>query len=93
MKGPDGDVWVLVGPTAGFTGTAGMQAPNGNGGHDTGYAANSERLDYEINFVKTGTYYVWVLAWGEGGSDDSCHVGLDGQETPLSNRMSGWSAA
>jgi hypothetical protein len=90
VKGPDGDVWVLVGPTAGFTGTAGMQAPNGNGGHSTGYAANSERLDYEINFLKTGTYYVWVLAWGASGNDDSCHVGLDGQETPGSSAMSGW---
>lgn len=93
VKGPDGDEWILVGPTGGFTGTAGMQAPNGNGGHDTGYAANSERLDYEINFVKTGTHYVWILAYGETGSDDSCHVGLDGVETPLSDRMSGWSAS
>ena len=93
VKGPDGDEWILVGPTGGFTGTAGMQAPNGNGGHDTDYVANSERLDYEINFVKTGTHFVWVLAWGEGGSDDSCHIGLDGQATPLSDRMTGWSAS
>ncbi|MHC4628652.1 MAG: discoidin domain-containing protein, partial [Planctomycetota bacterium] len=55
------------------------------------YAANSERLEYEINFVKTGTHYVWVLAWGPDGGGDSCHVGLDGEETPDSSQMSsGW---
>jgi len=86
-----GHAWEETGPTGGFTGTAGMHAPNGNGGHgNTGYAANSERLEYEINFVKTGTHYVWILAWGADGSDDSCHAGLDGEETPLSDRMSGW---
>ena len=59
---------------------------------DTGYAATSPRLDYQINFLKTGMHYVWILAWGASGTDDSCHAGLDGVETPLSNRMTGWSA-
>ncbi len=82
--------WQQVGPTGGFTGEAGMQA-NSGGNIDTNYAANSPRLDYEIDFVKTGTHYVWILGWGNGGGDDSCHAGLDGEETPLSNRMTGWS--
>ena len=88
-----GDVWVLTGPTEGFLGEAGMHAPNGQGGHGSDYAANSERLEYEIDFVKTGTHYVWILAWGADGTDDSCHVGLDGEETPLSNQMTGWSGS
>ena len=79
-----GHAWEETGPAGGFTGTAGMHAPNGQGGHgNTGYAETSERLEYEINFVKTGTHYVWILAWGADGTDDSCHVGLDGVETPL----------
>ena len=86
-----GHKWEETGPTGGFTGVLGMHAPNGRGGHSSNYAANSERLDYEINFVKTGPHYVWILAWGFDGSDDSCHAGLDGEETPLSDRMSGWS--
>ncbi|MHC4569902.1 MAG: hypothetical protein ACYTE3_29625, partial [Planctomycetota bacterium] len=49
-----GHAWELTGPTGGFTGTAGMWAPNGQGGGGSNYAANSERLEYEINFVKTG---------------------------------------
>ena len=70
-----------------------MHAPNGRGGHSTNYAANSERLDYEIDFVKTGTYYVWILAWGFDGNDDSCHAGLDGEEIPTLVAMSGWSGS
>jgi hypothetical protein len=85
-----GHQWELTGPTGGFTGIAGMHAPNGRGGHSTNYAANSERLEYEIDFVKTGTHYVWILAWGAGGNDDSCHAGLDGEEVDTSNAMSGW---
>ncbi|UCC96658.1 MAG: discoidin domain-containing protein, partial [Phycisphaerales bacterium] len=80
--------WEEVGPTDGFTGNAGMQVL-GPSFYDPGYSATSPRLDYEINFVKTGTHYVWILAWAAGGSDDSCHVGLDGEEQPLSNNWSG----
>ena len=81
--------WELVGPTGGFTGEAGMQV-NGLNSRDTDYAATSPRLDYEVEFVKTGTHYVWILAWGAGGGDDSCHAGLDGEEIDTCDRMSGW---
>jgi len=84
-----GHAWELTGPTGGFTGEFGMHAPNGNGGHSSNFETNSERLEYEINFVKTGIHYVWILAWGESGSDDSCHAGLDG-DASLSSQMSGW---
>jgi hypothetical protein len=83
-----GAEWMEVGPTDGFTGEAGMQVL-GPSFYSAGYAATSPRLEYEINFVKTGTHYVWILAWAAGGADDSCHVGLDGEETPLSSNWSG----
>jgi hypothetical protein len=83
-------------PADGFSGGAAMQSMpdtllGGAAGFDTGYVENAPRLDYEVNFVKTGTHYVWILAYGMDGNSDSCHAGLDGEETPLSNRMSGWS--
>ncbi|MHC4172311.1 MAG: LamG-like jellyroll fold domain-containing protein [Planctomycetota bacterium] len=82
-----GHKWEETGPTGGFTGVAGLRAPSG---HQTNYAANSERLEYEIDFVKTGTYYPWILAWGPDGNSDTCHVGLDGEEIPTSDQMVGW---
>ncbi|NQV34282.1 MAG: discoidin domain-containing protein, partial [Phycisphaeraceae bacterium] len=88
-----GHTWEETGPVDGFTGVLGMHAPNGRGGHSSNYAANSERLEYEINFVKTGPHYVWILAWAASGSDDSCHAGLDGEETPLSDNLSGWNSS
>ena len=58
--------WVEVGPTGGFTGVKGMQC-NGAGVIKTGYAASSPSLGYQINFVTTGTHYVWVRAYRRHG--------------------------
>jgi len=81
--------WKQVGPTGGFTGVAGMQV-TGLAQINEGYAATSPRLDYQISFVKTGTHYVWIRGWGNGGGDDSCHTGLDGEEIDTCDRMQGW---
>lgn len=92
-KAPNGDEWVEVGPSGLFTGTAGMQAlpNNNNSNHNSpGYSTSSCRLDYNINFVKTGTYYIWILGCGANGNDDSCHAGLDGKEIDTCDTLSGW---
>ncbi|MFB0553607.1 MAG: LamG-like jellyroll fold domain-containing protein [Phycisphaerae bacterium] len=85
---------VVFTPADGFSGNGAMQSMPatlvGGSSWDTGYGENAPRLDYKVNFSKTGTHYVWVLAYGMDGNSDSCHAGLDGEETPLSNRMSGW---
>ena len=39
--------------------------------------------------TKTGTHYVWVLAWGLDGNSDSLHSGLDGEHIPTADRISG----
>ena len=41
---------------------------------------NGPRLDYDLKFSVTGTYYVWVrmAAGPDGIYDDSFHIGLDG---------------
>jgi len=81
----------------GFSGGQGMQimpdTPTGGRTVKTGYAANSPRLDFQVNFVKTGTHYVWILGFGIDGNGDSAHAGLDGQEIATCDNMSGWQAA
>lgn len=83
--------WEPVGPTGGFTGAAGMRAlPDGGTNINTGYVTTSPHLDFEVAFQKTGTYHVWVRAWGPDGSGDSAHAGLDGQAIATCDRMQGW---
>jgi len=87
--GQNGTGWEEVNTKDGFTGETGMEVFN-EGTNTTTYVEESARLDYEINFVKTGTHYVWILAWGPDGSSDSCHAGLDGIGVETLDKMSGW---
>ena len=86
-----GGTFVLTGPKDGFTGIEGMEA-TGGGNANAGFADSNPRMLYQVEFVKTGTHYVWIRAWGATGSDDSCHAGLNGEESGTSDRMSGWNA-
>jgi hypothetical protein len=38
-------------------------------------------LDYEVNFSRTGTHFVWVRGYSTSGEDDSVHVGINSIET------------
>ena len=86
---PSASKWVEVGPTGGFTGVAGMQC-TGAGVIKTGYVTAAPGMGYRINFLVTGTHYVWLWAYGATGNDDSCHVGLDGEAVLTGEWMSGW---
>jgi len=88
--GQNGTGWEEVGPKDGFTGVIGMEVFN-ESTNTTTYVEESARLDYEINFVKTGTHYVWILAYAADGSSDSCHAGLDGEAIPTLVALTGWS--
>ncbi len=52
-------------------------------GTNTGNNLSGPRLDYDINFASSGTYYVWVRMTGDGGANDSIHVGLNGNAATL----------
>lgn len=89
--------WDLVTPS-GHTGYGAMQAmPNTRTNNNTGYTTKSARLDYAVNFVKTGIHYVWIRGIGATFQDDSLHVGLDGAAQTSGDRIShfpeswGWS--
>jgi len=82
-----GHTWSPITP-AGSSGSALLASPNTGVNNDTGYTTNSPRLDYKINFVKTGMHHVWIRGIGATGSDDSCHIGLDGAALTTSDRIS-----
>jgi hypothetical protein len=67
--------WEFNTDPTGFSGDGFMRAmPDGTGG-------GNPRLNFEVKFVKTGIHYVWVRGYSTSGEDDSCHVGLDDDET------------
>jgi len=81
--------WVAVTTPSGYTGSAAMNTtPNNGTNNNTGYTTGSPQLDFEVNFVKTGTHYVWIRGYGPSGSDDSIHVGLGGSAISTSDRIS-----
>ena len=66
-----------------------MQAlPEDTLGYYSGYAQSSPRLDYRVEFVGTGTHYLWVLGLGASYKSDSLHVGIDGAEIGTAANMS-----
>jgi len=77
--------WTLVNSPAGACGSKAMQAlPNNNirWRDASDYIMYSPRLDFKVNFVKTGTHYVWIRGHANGwGGDDDCHAGLNYQPT------------
>lgn len=74
--------WTPVTQPAGFSGAGALAAlPNKGANWQKDFAATSPRLDYRIQFAKTGKYYVWVRGYAESGTEDSIHAGLDGAET------------
>jgi VCBS repeat-containing protein len=100
LSGANNHDWVPVSDGSASGGAAMESTPDSGTNQNTGYAANSPRMDYLVNFVHTGTHYVWVRGRAAGsstGASDSVHVGLDGQEISTADRISsfgssfGWS--
>ena len=80
-------------PTSGsiYSGGGAMQAlPEDKLGYYTGYATTSARLDYAVEFVATGTHYIWVRGLGPSTSSDSLHVGIDGAEVGTGENFNGF---
>jgi lysophospholipase L1-like esterase len=69
-----------------------MQAtPNTGTTINTGYVTTSPEMVYNVDFVTTGTYYVWIRGYaGGGGADDSLHAGLDGAGPSSADRIYGF---
>jgi lysophospholipase L1-like esterase len=71
-----GYTWTPV-TNSGYSGTGALQAlPEDSTNFTT--AGEGPRLDYQVQFTRTGTHYVWIRALADSGFSDSLHVGLDG---------------
>ncbi len=88
---PDGHAWLSAGGSfAGFSGTDALQAlPEDGVSNGSGYSTLSPQLDYRVNFVATGTHYLWVRGWSPSLGSDSLHAGLDGQEFGSAKNLRG----
>ncbi len=75
--------WVNVADASRSGGTYIIADPNT--GVNVGDSTDGPRLDYDIQFTTTGTYYAWVLMTGAGGNDDSIHLGMDGTPATYGN--------
>ncbi len=83
--------WTMENLPEGFSGSACMHAgPDIGANIDTGYDINSPQLDYNVEFVKTGTHYIWIRGFKTSGTDDSVHVGLDGRALSSCDRLALW---
>ena len=79
--------WDQVNEAQGSGGKVMVSNPNNNTTINSGYVGGSPELRYRVNFVTTGTYYVWVRGLGPSGSDDSVHVGLDNAAPSTCDRI------
>ncbi len=88
-----GHHWQFVTSPSGYSGDGAMKAvPVAGTLYDVIYVPRSPRLDFQVIFETTGTYYVRVRAYTADGGDNSCHVGLDGQAVSTSDRIGEFAA-
>jgi subtilisin family serine protease len=85
----NGKSWTPVTDRAGYVGNSAMfSGPDTNVQIASGYTTTSPELRYQVEFTTAGTYYVWLRAFANDTSDNSVHVGLDGQASTTSDHIS-----
>jgi arylsulfatase A-like enzyme len=80
-----GQGWAFVSLQHSSAGESLQALPNNGTNIQENYQALSPHLAYRVAIEVPGRYYVWARARGAGTSNDSLHVGLDGQ-APLSGK-------
>ncbi|MCX6327597.1 MAG: BACON domain-containing carbohydrate-binding protein, partial [Bacteroidia bacterium] len=75
-------IWIETTSPSGYSGNSAMitNPNNSTNASDVGVAEDyAPLLEYGVNFVTTGTHYIWLLVCTNGSSgDNSFHSGLDG---------------
>ncbi len=82
-SGTCGDDWNDVTSPAGYSGSGAMQAlPDDGDQVMSSIEMEAAELKFEVDFVKTGTHYIWIRGHAQGSSGgDSCYGGWDGSQT------------
>ena len=77
-----GHDWTLLESPDGSSGSGALEATPSAGDDDIdvigNVASGSPRLDYDLEFTKTGTHYIWVRGYSKSGNDNTCWIGLNG---------------
>ncbi|WP_132972004.1 LamG-like jellyroll fold domain-containing protein, partial [Thiogranum longum] len=91
VSASDGHAWLSAGGSfPGFSGMDALQAlPEDGVSNGTGYSTLSPELDFQVNFVATGTHYLWIRGLAPSTGSDSLHAGLDGQEIGSGKNLRG----
>jgi lysophospholipase L1-like esterase len=75
---PRGDyAWALV-ANPGYSGSGAVQAYPRDEALEPVVAGTGPQMDYQVQFSRTGTHYIWIRALAYSDSTDSAYVGLDG---------------
>lgn len=82
-----GHRWSLISSSAAANGTAMQSMPDNGTSRKTGYQTNSPRLNFNANFVATGTHYLWVRGFARNTGSDSVHAGLNNGEIVTARRI------
>ncbi|MFK7922834.1 MAG: T9SS type A sorting domain-containing protein [Bacteroidia bacterium] len=73
-----GDLWQFATDSSGFNGSGYMQSVMTAGdGSITNAETVNAKLTYDVEFVYTGTHYLWAYVYFPDGSGDSFFYGLD----------------
>jgi len=79
--------WISTSTPSGYSGTGAMVTDPNNGTNisDVSTAeANAPLLEFTVNFVTTGTHYIWLrVNTNNSGGDNSIHAGLNGSITAV----------
>ncbi|MBI4663332.1 MAG: hypothetical protein HY735_31410 [Verrucomicrobia bacterium] len=93
---PQGDhTWIFGAFFAGFSAQGYMESTPNVAVNQSNYPdllTMSPRLDYRVNFAKTGTHYIWVRGFAQEpnvGENDSVNAGIDGDNPDSARRIDG----
>jgi len=86
-----GHRWTVISETGAAGGKSLQALPNDGVKKDANFAEydpikDAPKLDYRINFTRTGNYHVWIRAKGNK-YDNSVHVGINGKGIPSSDMI------